>query len=696
TDCEKRRQLFLNLYATVDDSLLEKVPKNLNDLLEFLLPPAATSRSPLMHLQLILAAVRGVNPVLPANLTQLLKTRITPTLTFEMLLSRKVSGATAREQLLLTVNELSVNEQKLAVLQFAKVMMGVIQTFIGEYRSIDEEKKRSADEQNRKKILDSKTLSQLNLESQVWQTVYTEPGATPASVLLRPENMPAIDNSDWQLPKTRLNYIAHDHEIVGATGYSPESDNQRIAVYHALLQEDFAAVHIISNKDEDSNFDPLFYNRDQQNWDATSNIPYVESIIKLDPASCTPFPDEIGGVAIERAEYDVTLVVPSRGNRRTVRVLETFIDNSDNDPLWENHCALRQAFLKRAQDACPKKPLLTLSPEEHDVDFDPETAPEGTPLREALILISTTTPATQETPEAVIAELNRLSCELADAEVSPILALQMVAADILWQDPQHTLTSAVSALRSSGFSNALKTKKSLARLEQIDAHRQSQLHPRDAKRFMTDFLHKNLDKISARQSKIEAELEEGIEASRKLKQSGGQRQELFGSRKKDNVADVALNISDQIRTRNIPVNYEDLTKDGPLYYIVHNGSLYDPVGVIPQQPQDIVKLYEFIFENKLPSLHIQISFKLHFPYNIFQMKIASTDAEELLTQEHGLGATNKNFIVSRKGISSAGQAKMQIYTDQQDSLITIPRKQLYAPMDTDLKIHHHTVLLVKD
>ncbi|MGL6176467.1 MAG: hypothetical protein ACRC1U_05680, partial [Vibrionaceae bacterium] len=120
------------------------------------------------------------------------------------------------------------------------------------------------------------------------------------------------------------------------------------------------------------------------------------------------------------------------------------------------------------------------------------------------------------------------------------------------------------------------------------------------------------------------------------------------------------------------------------------------VGVIPTEPQDIVKFYEFIFEHKLPLLHIHGHYSLDFPANIFQMKMASTAHEERLTQGCGVGISNNRYIVNEQGVSSEGQSKMQIFTDQEAPLSSIPRQQLRSGLDTDLQMHHHTVLLVKN
>lgn len=731
TDPCKKQQLFSHLYATVNTTLLDAIPSNADELFEFLVPPVSEKNStPLLKMQLVLAALRGLDNETAATVKQILEAEIIPGTTIESLLSRREGSDNLCEQFLLTAAHLSDGEQKLAVMKFAKAMMSIIKTFVGSYVVVNEAAKchmeQLSSEQKYKKMLDQTVLCQLNLESRVWEAANLTPDMTPVTSLLLPKKAQASAHTSCQIASTAFNYVMHDHEVVGAVGSHPETYESCLKMYDTLLDGKFSAVHIINSDDDDSLIKSIF------DPHQAFNKPYVLSIEKLDSAACTSLPTEMLD-PIRSKEYQITLVRPANTennkghNKRTIRVLETFLDRNDKDkdPYWKNHCALRQAFLAKAQESEVSEPLLTLSDNDY-LGIDPKKIPENEQAQQVLQFLNTNFEQVIRDPEQAFYNMKE---ELSDAVINsnhgltednlseflysePTLSLQMIAADILWQDPQHTLTSAVSALRTCVSQDVLMRPQNLEPLADIEAHRNSQRPKQPPNRqFMEDFLRPSLDRISLRQSEIEAELQEMADRFKAEKASqGAASRNLFGEhdsetsseqsaeaqRDVSGAAGVAIYVSDQIRGDNIEDGYNKLTKDGLLHYIVHNNDIYDPVGVLPTDPQDIVKFYEFIFEHKLPLLHIHGHYSLGFPANIFQMKMASTAHEEKLTQGCGVGIGNKRYIVSEQGVSSEGQSKMQIFTDQETPLSSIPRQQLHSDLDTDLQMHHHTVLLVKN
>ncbi|MGL4734102.1 MAG: hypothetical protein ACRCWB_03175 [Enterovibrio sp.] len=732
TDPCKKQQLFSHLYATVNTMLLDAIPDNADKLFDFLVPTVSEkNNTSLLKMQLVLAALRGLDQETAATVRQILEAEILPGTTIESLLSRREGSANLREQFLLTAARFSDEEQKLAVMKFAKAMMSIIKTFIGSYAEVNDAAKRHMEqlssEQKYKQMLDQTVLCQLNLESRIWEAANLTPDMTPVTSLLLPKRAQASAHTSCQIASTAFNYVVHDHKVVGAVGPPPEDYDSCLGMYDALLDGRFSAVHIINSDDDDSQslLKSIF------ETPRGFNKPYVSSIEELGSAACTSLPTETLET-IRSKEYQITLERPANAendkghNKRTIRVLETFLDRSDKDkdPYWKNHCALRQAFLAKAQESEVSEPLLTLSSNNYQ-GIDTEKIPKNAQAKQILQFFDANFELALKDPEQAFYNMRE---ELPDAVTNsnhgltednlsdffysePAHSLQMIAADILWQDPQHTLASAVSALRTCVAQNVLMRPQNLERLADIEAHRNSQRPAQPPnRRFMEDFLRPGLDRVSLRQREIEAELQETIDrfkAEKALQKSAPR--DLLSER--DNQASsgqaaaqrdlggpaaVAIYISDRIRGHHIEKGYNKLTKDGLLYYIVHNNDIYDPVGVIPTEPQDIVKFYEFIFEHKLPLLHLHGHYSLGFPANIFQMEMASTAHEERLTQGCGVGISNNSYIVSEQGVSSEGQSKMQIFTDQESPLSSIPRQQLHSDLDTVLQMHHHTVLLVKN
>ncbi|MGL6175713.1 MAG: hypothetical protein ACRC1U_01775, partial [Vibrionaceae bacterium] len=537
-------------------------------------------------------------------------------------------------------------------------------------------------------------LCQLNLESRIWEAANLTPDTTPVTSLLLPTKAEASANTSCQIASTAFNYVVHDHKVVGAVGPPPETNDGCLGMYDALLDGKLAAVHIINTEDDEDDDDSPSLMKGIFDTTRVFNKPYISSIKELDSAACTSLPTEMLE-PIRSKEYLITLVRPANSedgtshNERTIRVLETFLDKSDKDkdPYWKNHCALRQAFLAKAQEHGASAPLLTLSGNNY-LGVDPKKIPENEHAQQILQFFETNFEQFFKNPEQAFNKMREaLSDEVVYSSTHGLnennlidffyfettLSLQMIAADILWQDPQHTLISAVSALRTCVAQDVLMLPQNLERLADIETYRNSQRPAQPPnRRFMADFLRPSLDRVSLRQSEIEAELREMIDRIKAEKalqasapsallserdsaasseQAAGAQRDLGGA------AGVAVYVSDQIRGHHIQEGYDVFTKDGLLYYIVHNNDIYDPVGVIPTEPQDIVKFYEFIFEHKLPLLHIHGHYSLGFPANIFQMKMASTAHEERLTQGCGVGIGNKRYIVSEQGVSSEGQSK---------------------------------------
>ncbi|MGL5291639.1 MAG: hypothetical protein ACRC9T_06935 [Vibrionaceae bacterium] len=665
TDPSKQTHLFSHLYAMMNSELLKNVPSDLESLLDFLLPPACTeTKTPLAQLQLLIAALRGLDHTTAARVNGLLNTQITNELTAEMLLSRAQSSGSQRNQFLMLANQLPENAQKRAVLLFARTIIGICQQFVTEHKRLQENAKACAEqlslEQKHKKMLDNITVRQLNTESQMWEKIHFNPGTTPATALLLPQRTPRFarasrrampEPTDCLLPETNFNYIAHDHQLMGIAGEIPKNSNKREAFYRALFKQKCAAVHVVSTKNEDDEINNLFYPEDlsfNTLLDYGADV-VVKSIKQLSAAQCTPFAEDLGVKRIRRNEYEVILTTGKE--QHTCRVLQTFVDDNDEESFWENHGALRQAFLAASQPHGASHPLLTLS------KWNSYNA---------------------EDPQDDISDFLRAEPPLGSGE--PTLALQTLAADILLQDSQSSLLSTVAALRACGYSKALNNEESLALLEKIETQRNTQRPALPANtQFMADFLSKNIEILTLRQQEIESELSE--KAARSAR---------------GDIADTALHTSDMLRSNKIEAHYDRYTQDGQLHYIVHNGDSYDPVGLIPQTAQDIVQLYEMMFEHRLPSLHLSSPFTLHFPANIYQLKTAQTEQEQQLIQECGLGFRDGEFLISEQGVSSAGQSRMHIFTDQADSNGYVSAKMLGAPLTGEIKMHHHTVLLVKD
>ncbi|MGL5249635.1 MAG: hypothetical protein ACRC7P_00940, partial [Enterovibrio sp.] len=137
SDLNKKHLLFLQLYSMILNLSDSDIPQNVGELLHFLLPPSSNKASPLLLLQIILGALRGLNRETEAKVSQLLNMQIARGLTFEMLTSRKASGNATRGRFLLQANTLTPAEQKLAILKFTKVIMGITHAFLSEYKSID-------------------------------------------------------------------------------------------------------------------------------------------------------------------------------------------------------------------------------------------------------------------------------------------------------------------------------------------------------------------------------------------------------------------------------------------------------------------------------------------------------------------------------------------------------------------------------
>ncbi|MGL5249839.1 MAG: hypothetical protein ACRC7P_02020, partial [Enterovibrio sp.] len=382
-------------------------------------------------------------------------------------------------------------------------------------------------EQQCTEMLDTTIERQLNLEGKVRDTMARRPNITLVSALSLPDSTLKCVDMNCKIAQTPFNYITHDHSVVGATGLSPEEDafysiegDRRVDMYNALLDGHCAAVHVISRAagcgpkqeeqyEESALFNHLFALKDASNSAARflgsyDRLPHVASVKVLGSGDCTPFSEDAGAPAIKRCEYEVKLVkyhpLPDQDDdeetqtetvakERTIRVLETFIDQDtrQHDPHWKKHCALRQAFLAKAQVAQESKPLLTLSPPNY-LGIDPEQAPAGTSRRDALECLSrnfdlfmsasdtfANKMATQ-VPRAVQTEI----AELANVPLTeyvarePTLSLQMIAADILWQNPESTLSSVISALRVTATPDALMNQEYLMLLKQIEDLRDSQ------------------------------------------------------------------------------------------------------------------------------------------------------------------------------------------------------------------------------
>ncbi|MGL5249838.1 MAG: hypothetical protein ACRC7P_02015, partial [Enterovibrio sp.] len=191
TDPCKKQQLFSHLYATVNKILLNAIPDNVDKLFDFLVPAEAEkNNTSLIKMQLVLAALRGLDQETAATVRQILEAEILPGTTIESLLSRREGSANLREQFLLTAAHLSDGEQKLAVMKFAKAMMSIIKTFIGSYAEVNNAAKRHTEqfssEQKHKQMRDQTVLCQLNLESRIWEAANLTPDTTPVTSLLLP------------------------------------------------------------------------------------------------------------------------------------------------------------------------------------------------------------------------------------------------------------------------------------------------------------------------------------------------------------------------------------------------------------------------------------------------------------------------------------------------------------------------------
>ncbi|MGL5250549.1 MAG: hypothetical protein ACRC7P_05630 [Enterovibrio sp.] len=533
TSPEAQRHMFSHLYAMMNRELVKDTPQNLESMLSFLLPQA--SKHPytrLAQLQLLLAALRGLNPDVAARVNALLDVKIVNNLTLKSLLSRGENGDSSRNRFLMMANQLSEREQKLAVLKFTRGILEGIKLFATEHQRLQGEvslhRSRMSPEQQRTEMLDSTAERQLNLEGKVRDTMAHNPNLTLVSALSLPSSTPKGVDMNCKIAQTPFNYITHDHSVVGVTGLSPDIEDSwisttgdlRIEMYQALLDGHCAAVHVVSRaagcgpKQEDNYENSSFFNRlfairglDEAamrlSLNGAKSSPFVASVKELGSGDCTPFSEDAGAPAIKRHEYEIRLVqhhpLPDQGDdgaqaeavakERTIRVLETFIDQdtSQHDPRWEKHCALRQAFLANAQQAQERKPLLTLSPPTY-LGIDPEQAPAGTSRRDALeylsrnfeLLIGASETlshemATQLSPalQAEIAQFSKMQLrEYVTRE--PTLSLQMIAADILWQNPESTLSSVVSALRVTAAPDALMNQEDLMLLKQIEEQRDSQ------------------------------------------------------------------------------------------------------------------------------------------------------------------------------------------------------------------------------
>ncbi|MGL5335657.1 MAG: hypothetical protein ACRC9R_05875, partial [Enterovibrio sp.] len=380
TNPTQQMNLFSHLYAMMNGELLGNAPKNLEELLCFLLPPVcANTKTDLAQLQLLIAALRGLDHTAAARVDRLLSTPIVNGLTLDMLLSRAAEGEAHRDQFLLMVNQLPQNAQQRAVLLFARAMMGICQQFVTEYQRLQEsERARAAQlslEQRHTRMLDAITVRQLSGESVIWENMRVNPdrdspAATPAAALLlsqrrpmRPSAsaQPIAEPTDCQLPNTHFNYIAHDHQLAGIAGIIPRNENERGRLNRALFNGDCGAVHVISTAGQDDEIERIFYPEDPSlsaYFEPGVDV-VVRSIRRLPPAECTAFTEDLGVNPIRRHEYEV--IMTTGREDRAYRVLQTFVDGRDDEGFWENHAALRRDFLTASQRQGSNQPLLTLS-----------------------------------------------------------------------------------------------------------------------------------------------------------------------------------------------------------------------------------------------------------------------------------------------------------------------------------------------